>query len=249
MLILHGLGDHTARHDWAASLFTDAGFRAVGFDWPGNGESDGLRGDMLTVAESGRLLDEVLTTLELSPNGIFAHSTGAFLVLPWLGNLKKPLEGLRWVWLSSPLLVPSHGQPRLKVSLARPLAVRLPRLTLNTGVNPSRCYRTGFDPLIDAALMNDGSHHRVSLRFATDLLARESALLGAASCIPGGPAFLVTQGTEDEVCPPQYVEALFAHLPGSDKSLVFASRARHEPFREKDHRGITNAVRTWLERR
>ncbi len=249
VLILHGLGDHTARHDWAASLFTDAGYRAVGFDWPGNGESDGVRGDMPTVAEAGRLLEEVIAALDLRPCGIFAHSTGAFLVLHWLGGLPRPLDGLHWVWISSPLLVPSHGQPGLKISVARRLAARFPRFTLSTGVKPKNCYHTGFDPSVDAALKKDGSHRRVSLRFATNLLASEAALLEAVSRIPGHPAFLVTQGTEDEVCPPHYVEALFANLPGTEKSLVFASGARHEPFREKDHRAITNAVRSWLDSR
>lgn len=247
VLILHGLGDHAARHDWAASLITDAGYRAIGFDWPGNGESDGVRGDMPTVVESGALLEEVMATLDLSLTGIFAHSTGAFLVLHWLGGLAQPLEGLRWVWISSPLLVPSHGQPGLKISIARLLAARFPRLTLSTGVKPSSCYHTGFDPSVDAALKKDGSHHRVSLRFATDLLATERGLLAAVSGIPGELAFLVTQGTEDAVCPPHYVEALFAHLPGTEKSLVFASGARHEPFREKGHCAITNAVRSWLD--
>jgi alpha-beta hydrolase superfamily lysophospholipase len=90
VLLLHGLGDHSARHDWAASLFTDAGYRAVGFDWPGNGESDGVRGDMPTVAESGRLIEEVIEALDLRPCGIFAHSTGAFLVLHWLGDMFDP---------------------------------------------------------------------------------------------------------------------------------------------------------------
>jgi len=246
VLVLHGLGDHAGRHDWAASLFADAGYCAVGFDWPGNGQSDGVRGDMPLIAESGRLLEEVLTALDLRPVGIFAHSTGAFLALHWLGGLEKPLEGLRWIWISSPLISPSHGQRKLKVSLARLLAAYFPRLTLSTGVSPRGCYHTGFDPLIDMALTKDGSHHRVSLRFASDLLATAGALLRAASRIPGPPAFLVTQGTEDWICPPRYVEDLFSSLPGDEKSLVFVSGARHEPFREKDHSAVTNAVRSWL---
>lgn len=249
VLILHGLGDHVARHDWAATLLAEAGFRVVGFDWPGNGESDGLRGDMPTVAESGRLLEDVIASLDLRPTGIFAHSTGAFLVLHWLGKAGKPLADLRWLWISSPLLVPSHGQPGLKISLARFFAARFPRLTLSTGVRPGRCYHTGFDPPLDAVLKKDGSHHRVSLRFATDLLTAERGLFEVAERIPGALAFLVTQGSEDDVCPPKYAESLFARLPGSEKSLVVVSGARHEPFREKDHCAVTNAVRSWLERR
>ena len=70
-LVLHGLGDHIARHDWAAGLLARAGYRAIGFDWPGNGKSDGVRGDMPTVPETGLFLEEMLEKLPCDPIGIF----------------------------------------------------------------------------------------------------------------------------------------------------------------------------------
>ncbi len=246
VLVLHGLGDHSARHDWAASLFTDAGFRAVGFDWPGNGESEGIRGDMPSVSESGRLLQEVTAAFDLHLTGIYAHSTGAFMLLHWLGGHPPLLSSLKWVWMSSPLLVPSHGQPAIKIALARFLAPYFPLTTLSTGVKPRDCYHTGFDPLADSALKKAGGHHRVSLRFATNLLETETALFAAAESIRSDIQFLVTQGSEDKVCPPPYAERLLENLPGEKKCLLLVSGSRHEPFREPDHTGITNAVRSWL---
>ncbi len=250
-LVLHGLGDHSGRHDWAAGLISRAGYRTVGFDWPGNGESDGTRGDMPSMEESCQLLDETVESLGLAPHGIFAHSTGAFLLLPWLARRCRgngALHRLRWVWLSSPLLRPSHGQPRLKIAVARMLAEHFPSMTLGTGVRARDCFHTGFAPFADSARKRCGGHHRVSLRFATDLLKAEGVLLDSAERIDPGIAFLLTQGAEDRVCPPRYAEELFLRLPAKDKTWIYASGARHEPFREPEPEGIENAARTWLER-
>ena len=201
---------------------------------------------MPTVAESMVLLEEITGALKLHLTGIYAHSTGAYLLLHWLGSHPSLLSSLRWVWMSSPLLVPSHGQPAIKIALARFIAPHFPRATLSTGVKPRDCYHTGFDPFADSALKKAGGHHRVSLRFATDLLKTEAGLLVAAGCIRSDIHFLITQGCEDKVCPPLYAERLFEKLPGKGKCLLFVSGSRHEPFREPDHTGITNAVRSWL---
>jgi len=249
VLLLHGLGDHSGWHSWAAGLVAGAGYRAASFDWPGNGASEGIRGDMPAVAEAGDLLDEMMEAMDLAPVGIFAHSTGAFLLLPWLARRSREafLARLRWVWLSSPLLRPSHGQPRLKIALASALARRFPKLTLGSGVRARDCFHTGASAA-EAARRRDGGHHRVSLRFATDLLAAEGAVMEEAARIRPDLSFLLTQGAEDGVCPPPYAEELFRHLPGERKTWLLVSGARHEPHREAEPEGIANAVRAWLDR-
>ncbi|MBP6601396.1 MAG: alpha/beta fold hydrolase [Verrucomicrobiales bacterium] len=250
-LVLHGLGDHIARHDWAAGLLARAGYRAIGFDWPGNGKSDGVRGDMPTVPETGLFLEEMLEKLPCDPIGIFAHSTGGFLLLHWLGRRADSLSRLKWVWLSSPLLVPSHRQPKWKIALARRLVEWIPGFTLSTGVGLGDCFHNWKNLRQDAALLFDGSHHRISLRFASSLLETESQLemKVAVGQIPSKLEFLITQGSEDCICPPVYAEALYRHLPASGKTFAFVSGARHEPFREYDHNGISNTVRSWLDAR
>jgi len=231
-------------------LLTRAGYRVVGFDWPGGGGSDGIRGDLPTVEETCGLLDELIEGLGFSPTGIFAHSTGAFLLLHWLarrGRDHAALGSLRWVWLSSPLVRPSHGQPRLKVALATALAKRFPQMTLNTGVRARDCYHTRLDGAAEAAFARAGVHHRVSLRFATSLMAEEGSLIASARKISPGIAFLLTQGGEDGVCPPGYAEELFQALPSRRKTWIFLSGSRHEPFRESGNAGITHSVRAWLQ--
>ncbi len=249
VILLHGLGDHVRRHEWAAGLLTGAGYRVVGFDWPGNGESDGIRGDMPSIAEAGRLLEEVIEEVGDQPIGMFAHSTGGFVLLNWLGSSPRASATLRWVWLNSPLLAPSHGQSSLRKYIARQLARRFPRLTLSTGVRMRDCFHSGFDPARELALKNDGGHHRVSLRFAMSLLDAEPQLAKAVSGLRENLAMIITQGSEDTICPPRYAEELFHRIPLAEKIFVLVSGARHEPFREHERQGISNAVRTWLERR
>lgn len=247
VLILHGLGDHSGRHDWAASRVIRAGYRAVGFDWPGNGGSDGILGDMPLVADAAGLIEAILAARGLRPTGIFAHSTGAFLVLPWLAALPKEIPGPRWVWFSSPLLRPSHRQPALKVAVAKLLARRFPTMTLSNGVRARDCYHTGFDPFAESTFSQAGGHHRVSLRFAVSLLAEEGRLLDLASSLRPDLSFLLTQGLEDAICPPVFAESLFQRLPGRRKTLLLAGSARHEPFREPEPEAFVNAVGNWLE--
>ena len=246
VLILHGLGDHSGRHGWAASRLLHSGHRVVGFDWPGNGGSDGIRGDMPLVADAGALIESLLAAKGLEPIGIFAHSTGAFLVLPWLRGRTAPPPSLRWLWLSSPLLCPSHGQPALKVAFAKRLARHFPTMTLGNGVHARDCYHTGFGSHAEADFSRDGGHHRVSLRFAMSLLSAEGGLLSAVPGLPTHLSYLVTQGLEDRICPPRYAEQLYQRLPGSRKTFLAATTSRHEPFREPEPESFANAVLSWL---
>lgn len=248
VLILHGLGDHSGFHDWAAALFAEQGWRSVAFDWPGNGGSCGTRGDLPRVRQAGAMLSEILEKLAISPVGILAHSTGAFLVLPWLAEAAQKPAGLEWLWLSSPLVLPSHGQPRSKILVARALARLLPGLTISNGVRARDCYHVASDRAAEADWKCDGGHHRVGLGFAADLVATEGRLGDFAAGLPRGLEVLLTQGAEDRICPPEHAERFFARLPGP-KTFLLASGARHEPHREPDRIAVIAAVRAWLSRR
>ena len=249
VLLIRGLGDHSGRHDWAARGLTRAGYRVTGFDWPGNGGSDGIRGDLPLVEAAGELLDEVCGQLNLAPLGIFAHSTGAFLVVPWLARKAGETafaSSCRWVWFSSPLIRPSHRQPALKIAFATHLARYLPTMTLSSGVHARDCYHTSSRHAGESAFSRAGGHHRISLRFAVSLLEFEAHVLDSVGSLPASIGYLLTQGAEDPVCPAKYAEDLFKGLPSPRKTFLLAANSRHEPFREPDPESFTNAVFNWL---
>lgn len=249
VLLIHGLGDHSGRHDWAANVLSRAGYRVSGFDWPGNGGSGGVRGDMPPVHAAGDLLDEVCGLLGVAPAGIFAHSTGAFLAVPWLARKSEDpalATPCRWTWFSSPLIRPTHRQPALKIALAKHLASYFPSMTLSNGVHARDCYHTGSSHSAESAFSRSGGHHRVSLRFAVSLLDFETRVLDAVAMLPTSLSYLLTQGGEDPICPANYALDWFERLPSPRKTCLLAGTSRHEPFREPDPESFSNAVANWL---
>ncbi len=247
MLLLHGLGDHAGRHEWVARLAVSIGFDVVAVDWPGNGGSPGIRGDIPGVEVAGDLIEEVLAESNSQPVGIFAHSTGAYLLVHWLARRPATLERLRWIWFSSPLVVPSHEQSPVKIALARKLSRLAPKVSLSTGVGVSDCYTKESQQRFERfRSMAEGVHNRISLRFAASLLDSESDFWPATEKLPAEVSYLVTEGSDDTVCPFPYAWEFFSKLPGVEKTFVAASRCRHEPFRESTSAGFVNAGRAWL---
>lgn len=247
MLLLHGLGDHSARHLWVMEIMNNAGFDVLAVDWPGNGGSPGIRGDIPVVESAGSLVEDILAETDTKPVGVFAHSTGGYLLVHWLAQQPERMNGLRWVWFSSPLIVPSHEQSPVKITLARKLSRVAPKVSLSTGVGVSDCYTKESQQRFERfRSMAEGVHNRISLRFAASLLDSEERFWPSAEKLPADIAYLVTEGSDDPVCPFPYAQKFFATLPGSDKTFLIASGCRHEPFRESTRAGFLNASRSWV---
>lgn len=248
VLLLEGLGDHAAAHDPTARLLSHEGYEVLAFDWPGNGRSSGVRGDGPVGKEVSDLLEELAALCETPIVGISAHSTGAFLIILELARRPAWSMAMRWVHFSSPLLSPRHGQNAFKIWMGNTLAGLFPKLTLSTGVTDEDC--TSYRPYLDGdlAMEREGRHDRVTLRFAAYLLAAESALDAAVEALPDDWEYLVSSGSDDEVCPVVYAERFYHRLPPQRKMFYLVSGARHEPLRERDSQAYLRAIRSWLQR-
>lgn len=245
VVVLHGLGDHFGRHQWAVRLLVACGYSVFGFDWPGNGLSGGKRGDLISSEKVGDFLEEVLGEHNLQPMAVLAHSTGGFLLPRALRESRECLSKLEWIWFSSPLIDPLYGQPGWKTALAGRVAGWFPGLTVSTGVRPVDCYHVPTDE--DPRHFRAGSHNRITLRAGADLIraARWNQEFGTISL---GVPVLLSQGAEDEVCPPDIAEHFLSTLSAPEKTFVYVSEARHEPFREPRPDGFLGAVRAWVRR-
>jgi alpha-beta hydrolase superfamily lysophospholipase len=248
VLLLEGLGDHARAHDPMARVLSEAGYEVLAFDWPGNGLSEGVRGDGPVSGQVSDLLGELSGLCKTNIVGISAHSTGAFLIILELARRPVWATALSWVHFSSPLLSPRHGQNAFKIWIGRTLAGIFPRLTLSTGVTDADCTSFRPYPAGDPAMALEGRHDRVTLRFAASLLVAESALDAAVDAMPDDCDYLVTSGSEDEVCPVRFSEQFFHRLPGKRKTFYLVSGARHEPLRERDSRAYLGAIHCWLQR-
>ena len=151
---------------------------------------------------------------------------------------------MEWIWLSSPLLRPDHDQSCWKIWVARNLAKLLPRLTLSTGVHPSDCYHVG--PGEDPIYFREGSHNRISIRAGLDLILAGEKMDDPQFARIAEVHVLITQGTDDTVCPPEFAEEFFHRLPSDKATLILIGGARHEPFRELNRAEMLSGVRSWL---
>jgi alpha-beta hydrolase superfamily lysophospholipase len=86
ILVVHGLGEHSARHDATGGRFAAAGLVATSYDHRGFGASGGRRAD---VHEWDDLLDDVEDRLDAGrtdglPAAIYAHSLGGLVAADYL---------------------------------------------------------------------------------------------------------------------------------------------------------------------
>ena len=257
VLLLHGLGDHLGCHLPAAELFCQRGYLGVGVDWPGHGRSAGKRGHILGLDPTFGLIDETLDWLSKQPQprgsrGIYAHSTGAFVLLNYLLR-QQTQQGqvgdstlFDWIWLSSPLLRPDHGQNPLLIFGAKWLAKLAPTLILDTKVRPERCRHVPAEGVTASPEM-DGCHHWVSAAFGGDLVRRGHRINQTATAITEPTRVLITQGAEDEICPPRFSEAFFREIPAPDKTYVILPGMRHEVMREPGNEAAVERITAWLD--
>lgn len=257
-ILLHGLGDHLGCHLRAAEMLCERGYLCTGVDWPGHGRSEGKRGHINGLKTVFGLIDETLAWLEDqdlpagAPRGIYAHSTGAFGLLNHLRHRRTqpgPVPDstlFDWIWLSSPLLRPDHGQPRLLVRVAPLLARLAPRFILDTKVRPEST-RHLIDGGTAAGQEMDGCHHWVSAAFGADLVRQGRRVNETADFIHEPTRLLLTQGENDDICPPEFSRAFFDRVATAQKTYALFPGLRHELMREPGNAPALERIGAWLD--
>lgn len=245
-LVLHGLGDHSGAHTWAASLLAATGSEVVAIDWPGCGKSGLSPSHLPTVPEAKQIINSVIEKKGGPPRGVFAHSTGGFFLMSWLLDKGASDRLPKWVWFSSPLISPRYGQGELKILAARLAGHLFPRLTLKTGVTPSACYHGGNE---EAKWKDPLFHNKVSVRAGASLLEEADVIRSSFEDLPAELAYLIVQGWNDPVCPPEFSRDMLNRLSANDKTYLLVHDGLHEPFHEKECEPLTNAIRAWLRSR
>jgi len=253
VLMAHGWGDHMGCHRRAAQMFVDLGGMAIGVDWPGNGKSSGIRGHMAGVDVGVEILREELAALreELAamggedlPLGFYAHSTGCPIGVKFLAEAGT--SEFAFAWLSSPLARPEAGQAEWKIRAAAWIARLVPKLPFDTGVRLARCHRA--DPVTGEFGDDTDCHPLISAGFGNELAmrSRNGEIMQWARSLKDPLRLLMTLGTKDTVCPPEYGREFFEAMPLNDKTLIELPDFLHEPLRDGYWRDALAAVKPWL---
>jgi len=185
IVLVHGLGEHVGRYAHVAAFFNGRGWRVVGYDHRGHGESDGARG---RIAEADDLLVDLAGVVDAvraeHPDGplvLLGHSLGGLVAARFVAGAMAPAatwsRAVDALLLSSPALATAMN-PLQKAMLAvlGPLA---PNLAVANGLKPEWISR---DPVVVAAYKADlGVHDRISPRLARFVVDGGEFVRSAAS--------------------------------------------------------------------
>lgn len=245
-VFLHGLGDHSGRHDRQLRLFAERGIRCVAFDLPGHGHTPGPRGHVQSLPLLTDLITENLRFLrENSPSnvpiGLLGHSMGGFLALH---HLVMHPEAAAFSWISSPLIDPARKASSSKRALAQVIDRVCPKFTLHSGVRRGECKRdperiaeTRRDPLV---------HRRMSVRLGLLLLQASRELHEHTRTMHPSLRLLLTHGGADRICPAPLSEALFQRLPLREKEYALFPGLLHEPFNDLGKEAVIERLSAWI---
>ena len=164
--LVHGLGEHVARHAALGEALVRADFAMMGFDLRGHGRSDGLRGDAASYELLLDDIDALMRWVQLShprlPVFLYGHSLGGSLVLNYTLRRARRLRG---VIASSPWLRTVVRLTPLQALLSRTVAPLFPTIRQKWG-GPSALSRN--QEIGDAFERDPLSHGLISGRMYMD---------------------------------------------------------------------------------
>jgi alpha-beta hydrolase superfamily lysophospholipase len=249
VVLLHGIGEHTARYGEVMRRLTDRGVVCAGVDWPGHGISPGKRGHIDSLETVHTLVREtaahVRVRLQESGTppviGLVAHSMGALLALDFLGRFPGDFA---FAWVNAPPLDPGGKRGRAYIGFARSMEALFPRWTVHNGVKPSMCFDTGDREL--ALEARKFCHSRISLRLGLTLLKTARRVRDSSHRFNESLQLFVTQGGADPVCSPRLTRAWFETLDLGGKTYREFPDQRHECWRAEE---VVQAAVEWMDGR
>lgn len=247
VLLVHGLGEHTARYAHVGKALTDAGYALASFDLRGHGKSGGARGHassldayMQDIRQFVRLMEKRYPNL---PHFMYGHSLGGLLTLAYSIQYGKHLRG---VLVTGPGLRSSLQEQKAKVAMVRLLGSVLPTMTVQSGLDAATVSR---DTAIVETYKNDPLiHYSTSLGFGKAALSAVDLCFARAGDFP--VPLLMIHGKADKIAYSSGSEE-FARLvsaTGQDVTLKLWDDLYHEVHNEPEKEEVFQYMIAWLDR-
>jgi alpha-beta hydrolase superfamily lysophospholipase len=239
VLVIHGLGEHSGRHDATGGRFAAAGLVATSFDHRGFGASGGRRA---YVDRWDDYLDDIEDRLDAGrvdglPTAIFAHSLGGLVVADYLlADRQRPDVAV----LSAPAL---GGGNRAQRALARVLDRVRPTLPVSNPWDGSKIAREPQPPVVaDPDPLATG---RTTIRLGHLLFRAMDRVHGQLAERGGFPVpTLVVHGGDDTLVPTAST-AFLEQFAAVDRRVY--PGVRHEPHHDPlDGVRIVDETIAWL---
>jgi len=243
VLIVHGLGEHSARYAHVAQRLNSWGFAVRAFDLGGHGGSSGAPGSM---ADDHRLLDDLATVIdrsraELAPGTrlvLLGHSLGGLIASRFVSLKLRAVDALV---LSSPAL--DAGLNAFQKFLIATLPSIAPNLRVGNGLDASYL---SHDPAVVAAYRADPLvHDRISARLAR-FIAEAGVQTRALAAQWTVPTLLIYAG-QDRLVNPAGSRDFAAKAPGAVVTSHCFEDLYHEIFNEADSAPVFALLQQWLD--
>ncbi|MDO9405310.1 MAG: lysophospholipase [Polaromonas sp.] len=239
VVIVHGLGEHTARHARLAHQLLEWGFAVRAYDQRGHGESGGRRGvierddtlleDLAEVVDDTRQRCSRLPSVasgEPMPFILLGHSLGGLIAARFVSLKIRPVEGLM---LSSPAL--DAGFSPLQKLLLATLPRLAPDFCMGNGLNPQHLCR---DPdVVRDYLADPLVHDRISARLARFIATAGPATIAAAD--RWKTPTLLMYGGADRIVRPEGSQAF-------EKAVSRSSHVRHGTVTSRRFDGLSHEI-------
>jgi alpha-beta hydrolase superfamily lysophospholipase len=242
IMLVHGLGEHSARYDHVAAALTGNGYALVGFDLRGHGKSGGPRGHtpsyealMDDIASFSRQTEERYEGL---PRYLYGHSLGGNLVLNYALRRKPDLRG---VIATAAWLKLAYQPPAIRVTLGRLMNGIAPGFTQHSQLDTKGLSR---DSLVVSSYENDPLvHDKISARMFVGIYENGLWALEHASEFP--LPLLLMHGGADQIISAQACRE-FASRDGNKITFKLWENLYHEIHNEPEQDQVFAYMLAWL---
>jgi acylglycerol lipase len=242
LLIVHGMGEHSARYQHVAEYFVQADYQVWAYDQRGHGMSEGQRGHVPHADQLHKDLESVIDYVRAhSPNlplVLYGHSMGGNVALSYA--LKRPFPGVALV-LTGPWIQLAFAPPAWKISAAKWLNALSPSLSLANELDTNMLSR---DTAVVAAYNSDPLvHDRISARMGYSLMQTANWLNTWEGTVP--VPTLIMHGSEDGLTSFAASKAFAARVKGNISFKDWPG-LYHEIHNEPEKQAVLDHVFHWL---
>lgn len=246
IVLVHGLGEHSARYAHVGKALTDAGYALVGFDLRGHGKSGGARGHapsldayMQDIRQFFQLMEKRYPDI---PHFLYGHSLGGLLVLAYAIQHGAHLRG---VIATGPGLRSFLQEQKAKIAMVRLLGSLFPTMTVQSGLDATTISR---DAAVVEAYKNDPLvHYSTSLGFGKAGLNAIDLCFASAAEFP--VPLLIIHGKADRIAYASGSEEFvkLVRAAGQDVTLKLWDDLYHEVHNEPQKEEVFKYMIAWLD--
>lgn len=245
VLMIHGIGEHSARHINTFEFLTKLGFEVIRFDLRGSGRSGGPRQWVEKfddyVSDAVQVLNWIQSSLSPLPLFVLGHSLGGAIALYFASSYGKIFSGLI---LSAPAYKIGGAISPLKLKVGRLLerltpTLKVPKGTSSAGISrdPRAVLEYDQDPL---------SCHFNTVQQANEVLRAIEKMPQIAKQVHC--PVLIAHGTHDQIILLEGSFEITRNLGATDKTLLILPGVFHEPHNDYDKELYFASLQQWIEK-